>query len=112
MDYNGVLWILQKSVNGLGKTSMDVYGMFQGRRSDAKVHLRNNPCSIKGCEVTRSEIATNLRPNFNKREYTRGRAHLNISELGYLTTNPLGSVKPTDCFIRYDGLIGTRGFVI
>ena len=34
MDYNGVLWILQKSVNGLGKTSMDVYGMFQGRRPD------------------------------------------------------------------------------
>ena len=78
---------------------------------DAEIYLRINPCIIKGCEVTRSEIVTNLRPNIIKREYTRGRAHLIISELGYLTTNPLGPVKPTDCFIRYNGLIGTRGLL-
>ena len=79
-------------------------------RPDTQVHLRIKPCIIKGCEVTRSEIATNLRPNFNKREYTRGRAHLIISELGYLTTNPPGNVKSRESNQHFDMTCG--GFVI
>ena len=49
MDYNGVLWILQKSVNGLGKTSMDVYGMFQGRRSDPQKYQPENSVNTRVC---------------------------------------------------------------
>lgn len=62
MDYNGVLWILQKSVNGLGKTSMDVYGMFQGRRPDTKIFIVRK--GVKSADTSRQ--GQNLRPIYDQ----------------------------------------------
>ena len=42
MDCNGLLWIFRNPVNGFEDTSMDCYGVFSGRRPDAKKFMIRN----------------------------------------------------------------------